>query len=402
MRYLLTTALLAAGTATVLMAQTAQQFEYLRNQLVDKEIVGAGVKDERVIKSMRETPRHEFMPLNQRKLAYFDMGVAIGESQTISSPFTVAYMTEQLEPKPTDKVLEIGTGSGYQAAVLSPLVKEVYTIEIVAPLGRKAERTLKRLRYKNVHVKVGDGFKGWPENAPFDKIIVTCSPEDVPKPLVDQLKEGGRMVVPLGERYSQSLYLLKKENGKLVQEALRPTLFVPMTGKAEELRKVQPDPENPSLENGGFEQATKTEGEPDGWYYIRLAELVPDEKSPEGKQYIKFTNETPGRVARALQAFACDGRKVKQLGISLRAKIDNMRPGTSLDQRPALRVTWYDEKRAVVGQDWIGPWINSPGWFEQKAVMKVPLKAREAILRVGLLGATGEACFDDVKIQKIE
>ena len=145
-------------------------------------------------------------------------------------------------------MLEIGTGSGYQAAVLSPLVKDVYTIEIVEQLGKHAKLTLKRLKYTNVHTKIGDGYHGWPEQAPFDKIIVTCSPEKVPQALVDQLKEGGRMIVPVGERYQQMLYLFKKEDGKLKSEALCPTLFVPMTGKAEDQRQVKPDPLHPQAD----------------------------------------------------------------------------------------------------------------------------------------------------------
>ncbi len=211
--------------------------------MVDEDIVAAGVKNKRVIKAMRDTPRHEFVPLRLRNRAYFDMALPIGESQTISPPFVVAYMTEALDPQPGDKVLEIGTGSGYQAAVLSPLVREVYTIEIVEQLGHKAAKTLERLRYDNVKVKVGDGYQGWPEHAPFDKIIVTCSPEKVPPALVAQLKEGGRMVIPVGERYQQTLYLMKKKDGKMVSEALQPTLFVPMTGRAEENRQVKPDAE---------------------------------------------------------------------------------------------------------------------------------------------------------------
>ena len=151
-------------------------------------------------------------------------------------------------------MLEIGTGSGYQAAVLSPLVKDVYSIEIVESLGKHAAQTLKRLKYTNVHTKIGDGYLGWPEHAPFDKIIVTCSPEKVPQALVDQLKEGGRMIVPVGERYQQVLYLFKKKDGKLINEALRPTLFVPMTGTAEDEREIKPDPLHPKLVNGGFEE----------------------------------------------------------------------------------------------------------------------------------------------------
>ena len=227
---------------TVVYAQARQSWAEARNKMVDEEIVGAGVKNPRVIDAMRKTPRHEFIPFAQRAHAYLDMALPIGEGQTISPPFIVAYMTESIDPQPGDKVLEIGTGSGYQAAVLSPLVHEVYTIEIVPALGRKAEKTLQRLGYSNVHVKVGDGYQGWTENAPFDKIIVTCSPEKAPPELVAELKEGGRMIIPVGQRYQQTLYLLKKTKGKMVSEALLPTLFVPMTGEAEKERKVPARP----------------------------------------------------------------------------------------------------------------------------------------------------------------
>ena len=199
-----------------------------------REVLEAGgISDLRVLESVRSTPRHEFVQPQQRSLAYVDMALPIGEAQTISGIFVVAYMTEQLQPAATDRVLEIGTGSGYQAAVLSPLVAEVYSIEIHEPLGRRAARTLQRLGYQNVFTKIGDGFAGWPEKAPFDKIIVTCSPEAVPQPLVEQLAEGGRMIIPVGTRYDQTLVLLTKRDGQLVQEALVPSLFVPMTGEAE-------------------------------------------------------------------------------------------------------------------------------------------------------------------------
>jgi protein-L-isoaspartate(D-aspartate) O-methyltransferase len=139
-------------------------------------------------------------------------------------------MTEQLRPRPGDRVLEIGSGSGYQAAILAELVANVYTIDIVEPLAKNAEATIKRLGYKNVHIKVGDGYKGWPEGAPFDAVIVTCAPEKVPQPLVDQLKEGGRMVIPVGERFAQQLYLLEKKNGQLKESVTLPVRFVPMLG----------------------------------------------------------------------------------------------------------------------------------------------------------------------------
>ena len=176
----------------------AQDYRIAREQMVVEEIEAAGVKDTRVLDSMRVTPRHEFVLTKWKGQAYFDAALPIGDRQTISPPYVVAYMTEQIDPQPSDKVLEIGTGSGYQAAVLSPLVGEVYTIEIVERLARRAEQTLQRLDYENIQVRSGDGYQGWPEAAPFDKIIVTCSPDGIPQPLVDQLEYGGSMIIPVG------------------------------------------------------------------------------------------------------------------------------------------------------------------------------------------------------------
>ena len=277
-------------------AQNAEErYKRLRIEMVENAVKGAGVTNERVIEAMLKTPRHEFIPKKLRKTqSYLDAGIPIGESQTISSPFIVAYMTESLEPQPTDKVLEIGTGSGYQAAVLSPLVKSVYSIEIVAPLGERAKKTLKQLKYKNVYVKVGDGFKGWPQYAPFDKIILTCSPETVPQPLVDQLREGGLVVVPMGERHQQTLYRMKKVNGKLEPESLRPTLFVPMTGTAEDNREVLPDPTKPRLLNPNFEEGLDEEGFVNGWYYQRKLTLREEVLAPSGLFYVQFKNEGTG------------------------------------------------------------------------------------------------------------
>ncbi len=230
------------------------------------------------------------------------MALPIGEGQTISPPFVVAYMTEALDPQPGDVVLEIGTGSGYQAAVLSKLVKEVYTIEIVEKLGHRAEQTLKRLHYDNVHVKVGDGYLGWPEHAPFDKIIVTCSPEKAPPALVEQLKEGGRMVIPVGERYQQTLYLQKKTGGKMVSEALQATLFVPMTGAAEAERAVLPDPANPKITNGGFE---KVQGDPPslvGWHYQRQLRWSRPRTPPRGATTSRSATRRPAAAATPSRA----------------------------------------------------------------------------------------------------
>ena len=201
--------------------------------MVKEQIIERGVADEPVLAAMRKVPREEFVPENLRAESYEDHPLPIGYAQTISQPYIVAFMTEQLRPRAEDRVLEIGTGSGYQAAILAELVKEVYSIEIVEPLARTGEATLARLGYKNVHVKAGDGYKGWPEHAPFDAVIVTCAPDHVPQPLVDQLKEGGRMMIPVGPQGMQELYLLEKTAGKMERKSVTPVRFVPMTGEAQ-------------------------------------------------------------------------------------------------------------------------------------------------------------------------
>lgn len=380
-------------------SQPAPNWTELRSAMVDKEIVGAGIKNPRVVEAMRNTPRHEFVPLPLREKAYFDMALPLGHAQTISPPFIVAYMTEQLDPQPEDRVLEIGTGSGYQAAVLSPLVKEVYTIEIVEPLGHRAARDLKRLKYDNVFAKVGDGYEGWPEHAPFDKIIVTCSPEKVPQKLVEQLKEGGRMIIPVGQRYQQVFYLLRKENGELKQEALRPTLFVPMTGEAERQRKVLPNPKRPAVLNGDFEEVAGDPPEPSNWHYQRQLTLADSPAPPSGKQYALFRNAEPGRSAQALQGLAIDGRSVRALRVSASIRGREVTAGQTLTQVPVIALIFYDENRATVGDAYLGPWTGTFAWKSVASRVQVPPKAREAIVRIGMFGATGEFGIDAVKIE---
>ncbi len=211
-----------------------ERFAAERKRMVREQLQGwtQSITNPRVLAAMERVPRHEFVPEELRAYAYHDGPLPIGHEQTISQPFIVAFMTEALEPRTTDRVLEIGTGSGYQAAVLSELVAEVYTIEIIEPLARRAEGDLRRLGYTNIHVRVGDGYQGWPEKAPFDAIIVTCAPENVPQPLINQLADGGRMIVPVGERGIQNLVRLRKHGAKLDQQAVLPVRFVPMTGEA--------------------------------------------------------------------------------------------------------------------------------------------------------------------------
>lgn len=195
--------------------------------MVDEQIVARNIKDERVIKAMRHVPRHLFVPEHAAKLSYGDHPVPIGYNQTISQPYVVAYMTEVAQLSGEEKVLEIGTGSGYQAAILAELSKEVYTIEIIKQLAQSADQTLKTLGYTNIHVKHGDGYQGWKEHAPYDVIIVTAAPPEVPEKLVEQLAIGGRMVVPVGS-FEQELYLITKTRTGVHTKPLLPVRFVPM------------------------------------------------------------------------------------------------------------------------------------------------------------------------------
>jgi protein-L-isoaspartate(D-aspartate) O-methyltransferase len=211
----------------------AEGLSRARADMVTRQIAARGVQDTSVLDAMRVVPRHLFVPEQYRGEAYEDYPLPIGEGQTISQPYIVGSMTEALELEPEDTVLEIGTGSGYQAAVLAEIASAVYTIEIIEVLGRRAESTLTSLHYDNVHVLVGDGYRGWPEHAPFDAIIVTAAPDHIPQPLVDQLAIGGRMVLPLGKHH-QSLVALTKTPEGVVREDRFGVRFVPMTGEAEE------------------------------------------------------------------------------------------------------------------------------------------------------------------------
>ncbi len=209
-------------------AQTGDSFQALRNHMVKNQIEARGITDKKVIEAFRNVERHRFVLPEFIRYAYSDSPLPIDEGQTISQPYIVAYMTEILNLKRTDKVLEIGTGSGYQAAILAELCDSVFTIEIFEKLAQKAGRVFEELGYDNIHTKTGDGYMGWQEFAPFDAVIVTCSPTKVPEPLKEQLAEGGRMIIPVGESPVQNLVLLKKRKGKLRQENVLPVRFVPM------------------------------------------------------------------------------------------------------------------------------------------------------------------------------
>lgn len=212
-----------------LLPQT-DPYKIRREQMVKNQIEARGITDPEIIRAMKKVPRHLLVPEDQREYAYEDRPLPIGEGQTISQPYIVAYMTDLISPKKYMKVLEIGTGSGYQAAVLAEIVKEVYTIEILENLGIRAKKDLDKLGYTNIHSRIGDGYQGWPEQYPFDAIIVTAAAEKVPQPLIDQLREGGSMVIPVGESGKvQDLLLIRKIKGQIKTTNLGPVRFVPFT-----------------------------------------------------------------------------------------------------------------------------------------------------------------------------
>ena len=205
-----------------------------REAMVREQIAARGVRDPRTLAAMRKVPRHLFVPDERRDDAYTDRPLPIEAGQTISQPFIVAYMTQALGLRGGERVLEVGTGSGYQAAILGEIASRVYTIEIVSELAAHASRTLAERGYDNVEVRDGDGYRGWPEAAPFDAIIVTAAPDHVPQPLIDQLAPGGRLVIPVGDVVQELRVITKGADGKVIEENVLPVRFVPMTGEAEE------------------------------------------------------------------------------------------------------------------------------------------------------------------------
>ena len=213
--------------------QNTNQNSYMKRRInmVDNQIKSRGVSDQKVLNAMLKVERHKFVPPGMRLYAYNDHALSIGEGQTISQPYIVAIMTETLELDRTKKVLEIGTGSGYQAAILAEICDSVFTIEIIENLGKKAAKLLSSLNYDNIYTRIGDGYQGWKEHSPFDAIIVTCAPTHIPQPLKDQLAEGGKMIIPVGGSFAQELILLTKDKGKIKQKDVIPVRFVPMVKK---------------------------------------------------------------------------------------------------------------------------------------------------------------------------
>jgi len=225
--------ILAVAVACMAAAPQEDELAVARQRMVAEQIRVRGITDPAVLAAVEAVPRHLFVPESERRGAYEDRPLPIGAGQTISQPYIVALMTSLLGVRPGDRILEVGTGSGYQAAVLSRLAAEVYSIEILKPLGERARRTLAELGYRNVRIRIGDGYEGWPDAAPFDGIVVTAAPARIPDPLLRQLKTGGKLVIPVGETYQDLIVLTKRKDGGFDRENVLPVRFVPMTGEAE-------------------------------------------------------------------------------------------------------------------------------------------------------------------------
>jgi protein-L-isoaspartate(D-aspartate) O-methyltransferase len=211
-----------------------QAFDRQRAEMVAQQLAARDITDRQVLEAMGRVPRHEFVPAPMRPLAYADSPLPIGHGQTISQPYIVALMTQLTAPRPAHKALDIGTGSGYQAAVLAELVQDVYSIEIIEPLANEARQRLQSLGYKNIHVRCGDGYRGWPDEAPFDIIIVAAAPDHVPEPLIEQLAPGGKLVIPVGDQWQDLLVVEKADDGTVTRRQVAPVAFVPMTGEAQD------------------------------------------------------------------------------------------------------------------------------------------------------------------------
>jgi protein-L-isoaspartate(D-aspartate) O-methyltransferase len=227
---------LVPGTKPSAEAVEDSRYVEARKRMVEEDLRGRDITNVKVLEVMGRVPRHRFVAKDLLDVAYADQPLPIGHDQTISQPYIVALMTQAARPKPTSRALDIGTGSGYQTAVLAEVCKEVYSIEILNPLAASARNRLTALGYKNITIRVGDGYRGWPEKAPFDVIIVAAAPDHVPQPLVDQLASGGRLVIPVGNFFQDLLVIAKQKDGTTRREAVAPVRFVPMRGEAEKAR----------------------------------------------------------------------------------------------------------------------------------------------------------------------
>ena len=373
-------------------AQSLRDWRRLANKMVDEEVVAAGVTNERVLRAMRDTPRHEFVPPNQRRLAYYDMALPIGDEQTISPPFVVAYMTEEIDPQPTDRVLEIGTGSGYQAAVLSPLVKDVYTIEIVEPLGKRAARDAQAARLQE---RPRQSRRRLPRLARSRAVR-----QDHRHLLAGKSAAAARRSTPRRRPDDRSRRRALSAEPVSLPQARRRTRIRSAQGDAlrahdrrgrsaarSEARSAPIRKSPTAASKKRSKSTTQKNPEPSGWHYQRQLTLEDDAATaPDGRHFVTFKNKEPGLAAHALQGFAIDGRKISKLKLDFSVRGQNIRPGSKPNEWPMIVFTFYDDRRAVIDEARVGPFDGTFDWRSRSDTISVPLKARECIFRIGLLG----------------
>ncbi len=390
--------LLLCGSAA---GQSKTNFDEARRRMVEDEIVGGGVTNKRVIQAMLATPRHEFVSHDQQKNAYYDMSIPIGEGQTISGPFVVAYMTQELDPQPSDKVLEIGTGSGYQAAVLSPLVKDVYTIEILQSLGKRADATLKRLKYGNVHVKIGDGYQGLAR--------ASAVRQDHRHLLAgESAGAAGRRTQRRRPHDCSGRRALRADALSVHQEKRQAGVGI----AAPDAVRADDRPGRAGARSAAGSAASQNrqrelrrvggaENEPRAWFYCREMKVSDAADAPDKQHYLVFTNDVPGRMSRALQGFAIDGSKVGQLEVSAMIRGHDIRPGQAVDELPEISLTFYDNNSGIIGRTFAGPFRGTFDWKRVTEKLKVPAKATKCIMHVGSVGGRrrirDRRCFDQAR-----
>lgn len=375
-------------------------------KMVEREILPQHEwEDPIVLSAIMRTARDRFVPASYKKTAFRDLAVPLGRSRYQQAPSLLAYMTEELDVRPDEKVLHIGTGSGYYTAVLSLLAKEVYTVELDETLGNRASQTFEKLAYTNIYTKIADGYDGWEEHAPFDRIVFTCSPETVPEPLVKQLREGGVMIVPLGEPFRQVLYRCKKKGEELQKEFLLPYPFELMEGEAQSRRQTKPDPERPELSNGHFERFHEN-GEPYGWFSMTNAIVreVPD--APEGRHFLKLEvnsfSSDEARFARAEQSFALEGKNVSRLHLEAFLRGDRLETLSARNVRASasMILLCYDESDRLLQRYDLAPVSGSFDWKAFQCEISVPKKTKKATLILTLSDRTGTLEFDALSVRK--
>jgi len=377
--------------------EQADAYGDARTTMVDADLSGNGIGNERLLKAMRTIPRHRFCLPEDQKHAYADQSLPIGHKRKLASPYVTAGLIELLDPRPNDRILELGTGSGYQAAILSQLATDVYSVESIEELGKASASLLKELKCKNVHTRIGDTLEGWPEAAPFDRILFTSCSGTVPAALIDQLRERGKVVVDAVCGNEELFHLFEKQHGRLVALKVWSPFSIANADNLKQHRDEKQSPNKSEIENGDFELSE--DGKATGWYFQRQAALAEDREAPNN-HVLTFENKEPGRHAQAIQEVAIDGRAVVSLRLSVRAKGLEIHNSSSAD-KPSMVIRFYDAHQRPITVEpsaILGPWRGTFGWETYTCVSSVPKTTRKALVVISMGGATGRLTVDDAQL----